>query len=91
MITRATDLQFNTDRQKWQVICSVYQPNLNNPNLPTAVNDFQGIRLDCANSSPTAIKQACAAFANAVESIAGSETTSLIGAFYDTDSNQIIT
>lgn len=90
MIYRATDQQFNTDRQKWQVRCSVFNPNIANPLLPTPVPDFQGILLDCASSSATAVKQACVALCADAEAANSTAMSALLGKLIIADTDEVI-
>lgn len=90
MIYRATDHVFNVERQKWQVACSVFGPNVSNPLTPDPVPDFQGILIDCANSSPTAVKQACVTFCAAVEAAKSTDMESTLGKLIIADTGEII-
>lgn len=90
MIYRATDHQFNADRQKWQVRCSVFNPNVADPLNPQPVPDYQGILLDCAGSGAIAVKQACTAFCGAVESANDAAMSALIGKLVTADTGEVI-
>ena len=90
MIYRATDRQFNADRQKWQVRCSVFNPNIADPVNPAPVPDYQGILIDCAGSGATHMKQACTAFCAAVESANDAALLARIGKLVTADTDEII-
>lgn len=90
MIYRATDPQFNADRQKWQVRCSVFSPNIADPLNPLPVPEYQGILIDCAGSGETHAKQACTAFCTAVESANSVGMVALIGKLINADTSEVI-
>mgnify|MGYP003437718670 CR=1 FL=1 len=90
MIYRATDRQFNADRQKWQVRCSVFNPNIADPTNPQPVPDYQGILIDCAGSGATHVKQACTAFCAAVESANDAALTALLDKLVNADTGEVI-
>lgn len=77
MFYKILDMQFNADRQKWQVSIAIFGENENDPVNPTPVNAFQGVWIDCSNSAPGTVKQACTAFAAAVADATSAETASI--------------
>ena len=91
MIYKAEGLTLNIDRQKWQIYCSVFVDNPNQPNNPTPVNAFQSILIDVPNTSDTGIKQACIAFCGAVaDATSPAVATDVLGKMINADTGAVI-
>lgn len=71
---RISSVQFDSSRQKWQVLIDVMGANPGGGD-PLPMPAYSGLLIDVANPSVATVKQACALFAAAAEDASAPEMT----------------